>query len=134
MLFNTRRTVHNHVRSEICPMVARVKRLTVVIAHESATVRVGARRAVESEEIQVVAEAADAETAVTVTLRHCPDVCLVSTRLPGTGVAAAAQISSELAPAHVGLSINRAGTAATKAAGTAVYRSAFSVPVKMSTG
>src|SRR5690349_258210 len=89
-------TGQNHVRSEICTMVARVKRLTVVIAHESATVRVGARRAVESDEIQVVAEAADAETAIAVTLRHCPDVCLVSTRLPGSGVAAVGQISSAL--------------------------------------
>jgi DNA-binding NarL/FixJ family response regulator len=77
-------------------VVARVKRLTVVIAHESATVRVGARRAVESDEIQVVAEAADAETAVAVTLQHRPDVCLVSTRLGGGGVAATAEISSAL--------------------------------------
>jgi DNA-binding NarL/FixJ family response regulator len=82
-------------------MGARVKRLTVVIAHESATVRVGARRAVESDEIQVVAEAADADSAVAVTLRHCPDVCLVSTRLPGGGVAAAAQISGALPDAKI---------------------------------
>jgi DNA-binding NarL/FixJ family response regulator len=82
-------------------VVARVKRLTVVIAHESATVRVGARRAVESEEIQVVAEAADAETAVAVTLQHRPDVCLISTRLRGGGVVAAAQISSALSDTKI---------------------------------
>lgn len=76
--------------------MGRVKRLTIVIADETATVRVGARQALESDEIQVVAEAADAEEAVAVTLRHRPDVCLLSTRLPGSGVAAAEQISSAL--------------------------------------
>lgn len=77
-------------------MTPRSKPLTVLIAHEKPTVRIGAREVLESEGIQVVAEAASAEDAVASALQHRPDVCLLSTRLSGGGVSAAEEISSAL--------------------------------------
>jgi DNA-binding NarL/FixJ family response regulator len=67
-----------------------------VIAHEKPAVRIGVGQVLESDGIQVVAEVGTAEDAVAVALGHRPDVCLLSTRLPGGGIFAAEEISSAL--------------------------------------
>lgn len=72
------------------------KQLTVLVADDQVTTRVGARRALESKGFQVVAEASSAAAAVEAALTHHPDVCLLATRLPGGGIWAAEQISCAL--------------------------------------
>jgi DNA-binding NarL/FixJ family response regulator len=90
------RTADKRYLGEVILIRTRDKLLTVVIAHEKPAVQIGARQALESDGIQVVAEAATAEDAVAVALRYRPDVCLLSTRLPGGGIFAAEEISSAL--------------------------------------
>jgi DNA-binding NarL/FixJ family response regulator len=57
---------------------------SVVIADDQALVRVGLRKILEAEpDLEVVAEAADGEDAVTETRRHLPDLVLMDIRMPG---------------------------------------------------
>jgi DNA-binding NarL/FixJ family response regulator len=58
--------------------------LRVLIADDQALVRAGFRMILEAQEdIQVVGEAADGETAVDLARRHRPDVILMDIRMPG---------------------------------------------------
>jgi two-component system nitrate/nitrite response regulator NarL len=67
--------------------------LRVVIADDHPPTRTGVREALEKEECIVVAEAASAGEAVTVAREHAPDVCLLDINMPGSGIAAAAEIT-----------------------------------------
>ena len=60
------------------------RRTRVLIADDQALVRAGFRMILEAQpDIEVVAEAADGETAVRLTRRHKPDVVLMDIRMPG---------------------------------------------------
>jgi DNA-binding NarL/FixJ family response regulator len=59
-------------------------RLRVLIADDQALVRAGFRMILEAQpDLEVVAEAADGESAVRLTRRHRPDVVLMDIRMPG---------------------------------------------------
>jgi DNA-binding NarL/FixJ family response regulator len=59
-------------------------RLRVVVADDQALVRAGFRMILEAQpDIDVVAEAADGESAVRLVRRHRPDVVLMDIRMPG---------------------------------------------------
>jgi DNA-binding NarL/FixJ family response regulator len=77
--------------------------IRVLIADDQVLVRRGFRMILEIEEdIEVVAEAADGDTAVTACLEHAPDVVLMDVRMPGTdGIEAARRISAAGSPARV---------------------------------
>lgn len=70
--------------------------LRVVLADDHATARLGVRLALEDGGFRVVAEAADARSAVEATLLHRPDLCLLDVHMPGLGIAAAAELSEAL--------------------------------------
>jgi DNA-binding NarL/FixJ family response regulator len=65
----------------------------VVIADDHAPIRGTVRDALEAGGCQVVAEAADAATAVAAVRAHRPDVCLLDVHMPGNGILAAADIT-----------------------------------------
>jgi two-component system NarL family response regulator len=67
--------------------------LRVVIADDHPPTRAGVREALESQDCIVVAEAATAEEAVAAAREHQPDVCLLDINMPGSGIAAAAEIT-----------------------------------------
>jgi two-component system, NarL family, nitrate/nitrite response regulator NarL len=67
--------------------------LRVVIADDHPPTRVGVREALEKQSCAVVAEAATAEEAVTAARELAPDVCLLDINMPGSGIAAAAEIT-----------------------------------------
>jgi DNA-binding NarL/FixJ family response regulator len=69
---------------------------SVLVADDHAPTRAGVRAALEAQGFRVCAEAADADGAVEAALREQPDVCLLDIRMPGSGIAAAAAISSSL--------------------------------------
>src|SRR5687767_6863176 len=58
--------------------------------------RAGVRLALEGEGFDVVGQAADAGTAVELALREKPDVCLLDVHMPGSGIAACAEVRSQL--------------------------------------
>jgi DNA-binding NarL/FixJ family response regulator len=69
----------------------------VLIADDHAPTRADVRRALEGEGGFVVcAEVADAVAAVDAAVREQPDLCLLDVRMPGSGVAAAWEITSRL--------------------------------------
>ena len=69
----------------------------VLLADDHARTRASIRAALEQTGTFVVcAEAADADAAVTAALTERPDVCLLDINMPGSGIAAAGRISSEL--------------------------------------
>ena len=68
-------------------------RLRVVIADDHPPTRVGVREALEDHSCTVVAEAATAEEAIAAACEHAPDVCLLDIHMPGSGIAAAAEIT-----------------------------------------
>lgn len=69
----------------------------VLLADDHAPTRADIRDALEADErFHVVAEAADAAGAVSRALRVRPDVCVLDLNMPGSGVAAAWEISSRL--------------------------------------
>lgn len=69
----------------------------VLLADDHAPTRADIRDALEADErFLVVAEAADAAGAVSRALRVRPDVCVLDLNMPGSGVAAAWEISSRL--------------------------------------
>jgi DNA-binding NarL/FixJ family response regulator len=67
--------------------------LRVVIADDHPPTRTGVREALEKESCIVVAEAASAAEAVAAAREHAPDVCLLDIHMPGSGIAAAAEIT-----------------------------------------
>jgi two-component system nitrate/nitrite response regulator NarL len=67
--------------------------LRVVIADDHPPTRSGVREALEKQDCVVVAEAATAAEAVASATEHRPDVCLLDIHMPGSGIAAAAEIS-----------------------------------------
>jgi DNA-binding NarL/FixJ family response regulator len=75
---------------------APVRELRVLIADDHAPTRDDVRRALTKGGIEVCAEAADAAHAVQRALETKPDICLLDLRMPGSGVAAAWEISSRL--------------------------------------
>jgi DNA-binding NarL/FixJ family response regulator len=71
-------------------------RLSVVIADDHAPIRAAIRGALEAEGFEVVGEAASADTAVELATTHEPNVCLLDIHMPGSGIAAAARITTAL--------------------------------------
>jgi DNA-binding NarL/FixJ family response regulator len=67
----------------------------IVIADDHPAERAGVRMVLEPHGFDVCAEAADAASAVEAVLRERPDVCLLDVDMPGSGIAAAAEISSK---------------------------------------
>jgi len=70
---------------------------SIVIADDHPPIRLGVRMALMQGGFRVLAEAADAESAVEAVLRERPDICLLDVRMPGGGIEAAAQVT-RLAP------------------------------------
>jgi two-component system, NarL family, nitrate/nitrite response regulator NarL len=70
--------------------------LRVVIADDHPPTRSGVRDALERQDCVVVGEAATADDAVTAAREHRPDVCLLDIHMPGSGIAAAAEITHML--------------------------------------
>ena len=70
--------------------------LRVLIADDHAPTRDDVRRALTDGGLIVCAEAADAARAVQQALETSPDICLLDLRMPGSGVAAAWEISARL--------------------------------------
>jgi DNA-binding NarL/FixJ family response regulator len=73
----------------------------VLVADDHPPTRTGVRRVLEENGFVVCAEAATAAEAVEAALRERPDVCLLDIRMPGTGLAAAAEISTKLPDASI---------------------------------
>lgn len=69
--------------------------LRVVIADDHAPTRAGVQQALESDGCTVVASVGSAPKAVDAVLEHDPDVAVLDINMPGGGVAAAAQISTQ---------------------------------------
>ncbi|MFC5730799.1 MULTISPECIES: response regulator [Nocardioides] len=67
-------------------------RIRVVMADDHAPMRARIRQALESGGCEVLGEAADAATAVRLTLEHRPDVALLDIHMPGSGIRAAHDI------------------------------------------
>jgi DNA-binding NarL/FixJ family response regulator len=70
---------------------------SVVIADDHPAIRLGVRMALMRGGFDVVAEAADAEGAVSAVSRERPDVCMLDIRMPGGGIEAASRVA-EVAP------------------------------------
>jgi DNA-binding NarL/FixJ family response regulator len=70
--------------------------LRVLVADDHPPTRAGVRLALVDQGFTVCAEAADADGAVAAALREAPDVCLLDIRMPGGGIAAAAEIAARL--------------------------------------
>ncbi len=70
-------------------------RRRVVIAEDEALIRLDLREMLEEEGYQVVAEAADGESAVTLVLEHRPDLGVLDVKMPRLdGISAAEQIAA----------------------------------------
>jgi two-component system, NarL family, nitrate/nitrite response regulator NarL len=67
--------------------------LRVVIADDHPPTRALVREALEQQDCAVVAEGATADEAVAAARTHRPDVCLLDVNMPGSGIAAAAEIT-----------------------------------------
>src|SRR5688572_16599917 len=71
--------------------------IRVLIADEDAPTRAEMREALEQDErFTVVAEATDGAAAVQAALRERPDLCLVDSRVLGSGIAATREITARL--------------------------------------
>ena len=68
----------------------------MLIADDHAPMRRGVRLALQEGGFNVVAEAADAETAIAEAVRAKPDVCLIDVRMPGGGIRAAGAIAARV--------------------------------------
>jgi DNA-binding NarL/FixJ family response regulator len=78
-------------------LTAKAKPLRVLIADDHEPTRDDVRRALrDGETFDVCAVVADAVQAVQAAIRERPDVCLLDVRMPGSGVAAAWEITARL--------------------------------------
>ncbi len=68
----------------------------VVIADDHPAMRLGVRMALMRGDFDVVGEASDCDGAVSMALRHLPDVCLLDVRMPGGGIEAASRLAREV--------------------------------------
>jgi two-component system, NarL family, nitrate/nitrite response regulator NarL len=76
--------------------------IRVLIADDHPPTRHDIRDAVEADaEFAVVAEAADAASAIEAAVRERPDICLLDVNMPGNGVPAAWEITSRLPDAKI---------------------------------
>jgi DNA-binding NarL/FixJ family response regulator len=73
----------------------------VLVADDHPPTRRGVRRVLESSGFLVCAEEATGPAAVAAAVRERPDVCLLDVRMPGGGVAAAAEIARRLPDASI---------------------------------
>jgi len=93
--------------------------LTVVIADDQALVRGGFRLILKAAGIEVLAEAADGEQAVTAVLEHRPDVVLMDIRMPRLdGIEATRRIVAALS---AGAGVSGAGVPAAGNAGARAF-------------
>ena len=67
---------------------------TVVIADDHAPTRAGVASALADDGFEILAEASNARQAVELVTSHAPDVCLLDIHMPGSGIAAAREITS----------------------------------------
>jgi DNA-binding NarL/FixJ family response regulator len=67
-----------------------------VIADDHPALRRSVRLALEEAGFEICGESDSAATAIEAAFRYRPDVCLLDIHMPGSGIAAAAQISSRL--------------------------------------
>ena len=70
--------------------------IRIVLADDHPPTRAGVRLALEGAGFEVVAECADAKSAVAAVLQERPDACLLDIHMPGGGIAAAAEIYAAL--------------------------------------
>lgn len=70
--------------------------IRIVIADDHPAQRAGVRSALAGEGFDVVGEASDAPGAIDAALKEKPDVCLLDVHMPGSGIKAAAAITSHL--------------------------------------
>jgi DNA-binding NarL/FixJ family response regulator len=70
--------------------------LRVLIADDHVPTRARVRRILEQAGFQVCAEAANAQAAIDAAMLELPDVCLLDVHMPGSGITAAAEITSRL--------------------------------------
>ncbi|HEX2506583.1 MAG TPA: response regulator transcription factor [Gaiellaceae bacterium] len=70
--------------------------IRVLLADDHAPTRAGVRQVLESEGFSVCAEVASGPAAVETALAEKPEVCLLDIRMPGGGIAAAAEIARSL--------------------------------------
>lgn len=73
----------------------------LLLADDHALIRSHLRDALTAAGFEICAEVADAPAAVDAALRERPDVCLLDIRMPGNGIAAAAEIRSRLPETQV---------------------------------
>jgi two-component system, NarL family, nitrate/nitrite response regulator NarL len=73
----------------------------VLIADAQNSTRAGIRMAVDGHGFTVCADVANAADAVTAAVRERPDVCLIDVSLPGGGIAAAEEISTQAPTAAI---------------------------------
>jgi DNA-binding NarL/FixJ family response regulator len=82
--------------------------VTVVIGDDHPPTRAGIRSVLEQRGFVIVAEVANAPAAVEACLALQPDICLLDIHMPGSGIAAASDITSALpATAVVMLTVSR---------------------------
>lgn len=70
--------------------------IRIVIADDHARVRAQAREALVAGGCEVCGEGATAQQAVDLALQHAPDVALLDIHMPGSGIAAASEITRRL--------------------------------------
>lgn len=82
--------------------------IRILIADDHPAARAGVRAALDGHGFIVCAEAADARSAVEAAVRERPEICLLDIHMPGSGITAAAEVSSALpGTAIVMLTISR---------------------------
>jgi DNA-binding NarL/FixJ family response regulator len=70
--------------------------LTVLLADDQVTARIGIRRAIEPHRLRVVAEVGTAAEALRLAIEQQPDVCVLSVALPGNAIEATREIKQSL--------------------------------------
>jgi DNA-binding NarL/FixJ family response regulator len=78
------------------PGMSKPDDVPVLLADDHAATRAGARLALKGAGFTIVAEAASADEAVELAIRHRPALCLIDLSMPGGGIAATRRIAAEL--------------------------------------
>jgi DNA-binding NarL/FixJ family response regulator len=73
-----------------------VSAIRVLVADDHPPTRAGVRRVLEADGFDVCADVASAPAAVEAAVETRPDVCLLDIRMPGSGIAAAEEITAKL--------------------------------------